>query len=100
MSVPSPGRSYSGDAKHVPDESREAAAHLGVTPATVLRWLQTGAIPGHRNIRGCWRLDPDDAGTARDAAVRMGAHKGWADPDGIRRMSDRAMPFGPTWLDN
>jgi excisionase family DNA binding protein len=38
----------------------EAADRLGVAPATVLRWLDIGAIPGHRTVRGRWWLDPDD----------------------------------------
>ena len=37
----------------------EAAAQLRVSRRTLLRWLQTGRLPGVKIGRD-WRIDPDD----------------------------------------
>jgi excisionase family DNA binding protein len=44
----------------------EAADQLGVRPTTVVRWLDTGVIPGHRTVQDRWRLDPEDVRRIRD----------------------------------
>ena len=53
----------------------EAAAHLRISRRTLLRWLQTGRLPGVKLGRD-WRIDPTDLDLAIQASkTRLSAPK-------------------------
>ena len=54
----------------------EAARRCGVCPRTVLRWLDSGELPGTRTLGGHWRVDesvlPVPSGAARPGLTQRG----------------------------
>lgn len=62
----------------------EAAHRLGVSHATVRRWVKSGRLAGHR-VGSRWRVDPDAVDAARDAGDRQGASR--PDPDASKNLS-------------
>lgn len=40
------------------ETTTQAARRLDISPRTLLRWLETGALPGVRTVGGHWRVDP------------------------------------------